>query len=265
MEYDKAIVHPNAKIGANVKISPFAIIDEHVEIGDNCVIGPFAHIMNYVKMGSNCMVGNGAVVGGLPQDLKFKGEVSYVEIGNNVRIGEFCTISRGTAASGKNVTKIGDNTFLMAYVHVAHDCVIGNHVILVSYTGLAGEVEVSDWVTIGGASVVHQFCRIGCHAMLSGASIVGKDIPPFALAGNRPINFAGLNRVGLKRRGFTDEQMNRIWDVYRVIYQSGLNPTAACKKAQAELPDSEEKKIVLDFFESSQRGVVRFGRSLGEG
>ena len=261
MEYQNAIVHPNAKIGKNVTISPFVTIAEHVEIGDNCWIGPGAAILDYVKIGNNCKIYNGAVIGGEPQDLKFKGEVSYVEIGDNVMIREFCTISRGTAASGKNVTKIGNNSFLMAYVHVAHDCCIGNNVILVSYTGLAGETDVDDWAIIGGSSAVHQFCHIGCHAMLSGGSYVGKDIPPFALVGNRPVSFAGINRVGLKRRGYTDEQLDRIMDVYRIIYNSGLNVTAACKKAQEELEDSPEKKIILDFIAASKRGIVRFGKS----
>ncbi len=264
MEYKNAIVHPNAKIGNNVIISPFATIAEHVEIGDNCWIGPGTAINDFVKIGNNCKIFNGAIIGGIPQDLKFKGEESYVEIGNNVMIREFCTISRGTAASGKNVTKIGNDTFLMAYVHVAHDCKIGNHVILVSYTGLAGETDVDDWAIIGGASVAHQFSRIGTHVMLSGCSKIKRDVPPYALAGGDPLRFGGINRVGLKRRGFTDEQLNRIWDVYRIIYQSGLNPTAACKKAEEELPDSEEKRTILDFFNSSERGVIRFGKGGAE-
>lgn len=260
MEYKNAIVHPNAKIGKNVIISPFAVIEEHVEIGDNCWIGPGASIKNYVKIGNNCKIFDYAVIGGLPQDLKFKGEESWVEIGNNVMIREFCTVSRGTAASGKNVTKIGNDTFLMAYVHVAHDCRIGNHVILVSYCGLAGETDVDDWAIIGGTSAVHQFTHIGTHVMVAGGSKIKRDIPPYCLAGKQPVVFGGINRVGLKRRGFTDEQLNRIWDVYRIIYQSGLNPTQACKKAEEELPESEEKRTILDFFENSTRGVIRFGK-----
>lgn len=255
---NNAFVHPNAKIGKNVIISPFCTIAEHVEIGDNCWIGPGAAINDYVKIGNNCKIFNGAVIGAIPQDLKFKGEESYVEIGDNVMIREYCTVSRGTAASGKNVTKIGNNTFLMAYVHVAHDCNVGNNVILVSYTGLAGETDVEDWVIVGGSSAVHQFTHIGCHAMLSGGSYVGKDIPPYAMIGKRPVSFCGINIVGLKRRGFTNEQIERIRDVYRIIYQSGLNVSAACKKAEEELPESEEKRIILDFIANSKRGIVRF-------
>lgn len=258
---NNAFVHPKAKIGKNVTISPFCYIAENVEIGDNTYIGPHAVIQDYVKIGSNCKIYPGAVIGGEPQDLKFKGEVSYVEIGDNVMIREYCTVSRGTAASGKNKTVIGDNSFLMAYVHVAHDCRIGKHVILVSYVGLAGETDVDDWAIIGGASVVHQFTHIGCHAMLSGGSIVGKDIPPYSLIGKRPVSFCGINLVGLKRRGYTTEQLERIRDIYRVIYQGGMNVGMACRKVEEELPESEEKRIILDFIKDSKRGIVRYNPS----
>lgn len=259
---ENTFVHPNAKIGKNVTISPFCWIAENVEIGDGTWIAPFVTINDYVKIGKNCKIFNGAVIGAIPQDLKFKGEVSYVEIGDNVMIREYCTVSRGTAASGKFKTTIGDNTFLMAYVHVAHDCRIGKHVILVSYTGLAGETDVDDWAIIGGASAVHQFTRIGIHAMLSGGSMVGKDIPPYSMAGKRPISFCGINIVGLKRRGFTMEQIERIRDIYRIIYQSGMNVSAACKKAEETLPESEEKRTILDFIKASQRGVVKYNAKL---
>lgn len=255
---ENSIVHPKAKIGKNVVISPFCCIAEHVEIGDNCWIGPNVTINDYVKIGNNCKIFNGAIIGAIPQDLKYKGEESYVEIGNNVMIREYCTVSRGTAASGKNKTIIGDNCFLMAYVHVAHDCRLGHNVILVSYTGLAGETDIDDWAIVGGNSSVHQFTRIGCHAMISGASAFSKDVPPYSIVGKRPLVFRGVNIVGLRRRGFTLEQIDRIRDVYRVIYQSGLNVTEACKKAQAELPDSEEKKTILDFIAASKRGIIRY-------
>ncbi|MGM9773751.1 MAG: acyl-ACP--UDP-N-acetylglucosamine O-acyltransferase [Candidatus Egerieousia sp.] len=255
---ENAIVHPNAKIGKNVVISPFATIAEHVEIGDGTWIGPYVSINDYVKIGKNCKIFNGAVIGALPQDLKFKGEETYVEIGDNVMIREYCTVSRGTAASGKYKTTIGNDSFLMAYVHVAHDCRIGNHVILVSYVGLAGETDVDDWAIVGGSSGVHQFTRIGCHAMLSGGSYVGKDIPPYAMVGKRPVSFCGINSVGLRRRGFTAEQIERIKDVYRIIYQSGMNVGMACKVAQEQLPDSEEKQTILNFVEGSKRGIVGY-------
>lgn len=259
---ENTFVHPNAKIGKNVVISPFSTIAEHVEIGDGTWIGPFVSINDYVKIGKNCKIFNGAVIGALPQDLKFKGEVSYVEIGDNVMIREYCTVSRGTAASGKFKTVIGNDTFLMAYVHVAHDCKVGSHVIIVSYTGLAGEADIDDWAIIGGASAVHQFSLIGAHAMLSGGSLVGKDVPPFAMAGKRPLSFCGINIIGLKRRGFTTEQIERIRDIYRVIYQSGMNVSAACKKVEETFPESAEKRTILDFIAASKRGIIRYNPKL---
>ena len=255
---ENANVHPNAKIGNNVVISPFCTIAEHVEIGDNCWIGPCAAINDYVKIGNNCKIFNGAVIGGLPQDLKFQGEESWVEIGNNVTIREYCTVSRGTAASGKNKTVIGDDTFLMAYVHVAHDCRIGSHCILVSYVGLAGETDVDDWAIIGGSSAVHQFTHIGTHAMISGGSFLSKDVPPYSIVGDRPVTFSGINVVGLRRRGFTMEQIDRMRDVYRIIYMNGLNVSDACRAAESELPESPEKRTILDFIENSKRGIVRY-------
>lgn len=254
---ENAMVHPNAKIGANVTISPFCTIAENVEIGDGTWIGPNVTIFDYVKIGKNCKIFPGAVIGAIPQDLKFAGEVSYVEIGDNVTIRECATINRGTAASGKGRTIIGNNTFIMSYVHVAHDCVVGNNVILTSYVGIAGETDIDDYAIIGGNSAAHQFSRIGAHAMVSGGSLIGKDIPPFALAGKRPLSFAGINIVGLRRRGFTNEQIERIRDIYRVIYQSNLNVSDACRKVEAELPETPEKRIILDFIASSKRGIIK--------
>lgn len=259
---ENAFVHPNAKIGKNVVISPFSMIAEHVEIGDGTWIGPYVTINDFVKIGKNCKIFNGAVIGALPQDLKFQGEESYVEIGNNVMIREFCTVSRGTAASGKLKTTIGDNTFLMAYVHVAHDCRVGSHVILVSYVGLAGETDIDDWAIIGGASAAHQFSKIGAHSMSSGGSMVGKDVPPYAMAGKRPLSFCGINIVGLKRRGFTMEQIERIRDIYRVIYQGGMNVSAACRKVEETFPESDEKRTILDFIAASKRGIIKYDPKL---
>ena len=234
---NNSVVHPNAKIGKNVTIEPFCYIAENVEIGDGCHIGPNVTIYDYVKIGKNCNIFPGAVIGAIPQDLKFQGEVTYVEIGDNVTIRECATINRGTAASGKYKTIIKNNVLVMSYVHVAHDCVIGNNVILVSYVGLAGETNVDDFAIIGGNSAAHQFTKVGCHAMLSGGSLIGKDVPPYAMAGKRPLSFFGINIVGLRRRGFTSEQIERIRDIYRVIYQSNLNVTDACKKVEEEMPD----------------------------
>lgn len=255
---ENTFVHPNAKIGANVKIHPFCYIAENVEIGDNCEIGPNATIYDYVKIGNGCKVFPGAVVGAIPQDLKFENEISYVEIGDNTTIRECATINRGTAASGKGKTTIGSNTLIMSYAHVAHDCEVGNNCILVSYVGIAGETKVDDWAIIGGASAAHQFSNIGTHAMVGGGSRISKDVPPYVLAGKLPLSYCGLNIVGLRRRGFTLEQIDRIKNIYNVIYHSGLNVTEACKKIEAEFEESVEKRTILDFINRSERGIIRY-------
>ena len=176
-----ASVSPKAILGDNIEIGPFAFVDDDVEIGDGCKIFPHATVFQYVKMGKNCQIYPGAVVGAVPQDLKFEGEVTSVELGDNVTVRECATINRGTKASGKYVTKVGNDTLIMSYSHIAHDCVIGNHCILVSYVGLAGETVVDDWAIIGGGSKAHQFSKIGCHAMVGGMSRINKDVPPYAL------------------------------------------------------------------------------------
>ena len=255
---NNSMVHPNAKIGANTTIGPFCYIAENVEIGEGAWIGPNVTIFDYVKIGKNCKIFPGAVIGAVPQDLKFAGEISYVEIGDNVTIRECATVNRGTAASGKGKTVIGNNSFLMSYVHVAHDCEVGNNVILVSYVGLAGETVVDDFAIIGGSSAAHQFSKIGAHAMLSGGSLIGKDVPPYALAGKRPLSFSGINIIGLRRRGYTNAQIENIRDIYRIIYQSGLNVSDACKKIESEFPESEEKRTILDFIAASKRGIIRY-------
>jgi len=252
-----AFVSPNAKIGENVEIGPFAFVDDDVEIGDNCKIHPHANIYKYVKMGSGCEVFPGAVVGAIPQDLKFDGEITYVEIGNNVTIRECATINRGTKASGKGVTKIGDNTLIMSYVHVAHDCRVGNHCILVSFVGIAGETDVDDWAILGGSTVVHQFTHIGKHAMVGGGSKVNKDIPPYTLCGREPICYAGVNLVGLRRRGFDSSTIREIKDIYDTLYYQGLNISDACAKVQAGFQQSVERDEILHFIRDSKRGIVR--------
>lgn len=252
-----ASVHPNAKLGDNVEIGPYTYIDEHVEIGDNTKVLPHATIFNYVKIGSNCTIYPGAVIGAEPQDLKFEGEVTYVEIGNNVTIRECATINRGTKASGKGVTKIGNNTLLMSYSHVAHDCSVGNNCILVSFVGIAGETEVDDWAILGGGVVAHQFSRIGTHAMIGGGSKINKDIPPYILCGRDPITYAGVNIVGLRRRGFTSDQIRNIKDMYDLIYFGGMNVSDACTKIESGFPQSEERDTILNFIRNSKRGIVK--------
>ena len=250
-------IHPEARIGANVVVEPFTSIAQHVEIGDGTWIGPNVTIMDYVKIGKNCRIFPGAVIGAVPQDLKFAGEVTYAEIGDNTTLREYVTVNRGTAASGKNITKVGSNCLIMSYVHVAHDCSVGNQVVLASFTGLAGEVEVHDYAIIGGSSGAHQFCRVGVHAMVSGGSFFGKDVPPYALAGRQPLAFGGVNIIGLRRRNFTNEQITLIGDIYKVIYKSRLNVTDACHKVEEDFPASAERDTILDFIRASKRGVIK--------
>ena len=252
-----ACVHPNAKLGENVEVGPYAYIDEFVEIGDNCKILPHATIFNYVKMGKNCSIFPGAVVGAIPQDLKFDGEVTYVELGDNVTVRECATINRGTKASGKGVTKVGSNTLLMSYTHVAHDCTVGNHCILVSYVGIAGETDVDDWAILGGSTVAHQFSKIGKHAMVGGGSKINKDIPPYVLCGRDPISYAGVNIVGLRRRGVTSDQIRNIKHMYDIIYNSSMNVSDALAKIESGFPQSEERDTILEFVRNSKRGIIR--------
>lgn len=260
-----ATVHPGARIGQNVEIGPYAYIDDNVEIGDGCKIYPHATILPYVKIGKDCNIFPGAVVGAEPQDLKFDGEITYVEIGDRVNIRECATINRGTKASGKGVTKIGDDTLIMSYVHVAHDCRVGNHCILVSYVGIAGETDVDDWAILGGSTVVHQFSRIGKHAMVGGGSKVNKDIPPYALCGREPICFCGVNLVGLRRRGFESDTIRAIKDMYDTIYYQGNNVSDAVTKVDAGFPDTEEKAEIVNFIRNSKRGIVRANDSSEKG
>jgi UDP-N-acetylglucosamine acyltransferase len=250
-----AFVHPNAKIGNNVKIEAFAYIDENTEIGDGTYIMSNANIRYGARIGHNCTVFPGAVVSGVPQDLKFVGEDSLTIIGNNTVIRECVTVSRGTKAKG--YTKVGDNCLLMAYSHVAHDCIIQNHVIVGNATQLAGEVEVFDHAILSGGVLVHQFTRIGEHVMIQGGTRLGKDIPPFIIAGREPVSYAGINLVGLRRRGFTNEQINQIQEIYRIIYQSGYNFSDAIVKIEAEFDVTPERDLILDFMKNSPRGIVR--------
>jgi UDP-N-acetylglucosamine acyltransferase len=248
-------IHPDAVIGENVTIGPFVTIDKNVVIGDNTYIYSNAVILEGARIGKNCRIFPGAVISGIPQDLKFQGEKTTCEIGDNTTIRECVTINRGTAAKGKTV--VGSGCLLMAYSHTAHDCVIKDHVIIGNATQLAGEVEVDDYAILSGGTLVHQFSRIGKHAMIQGGSRLGKDIPPYIIAGREPISYSGVNIVGLRRRGFSNDQIGAIQEIYRVLYQSGLNNSTAVKHIESVLPDSEEKQEVLSFVMSSQRGIIR--------
>lgn len=228
---------PKAQLGKNVTIDAFAYIDDNVIIGDNCHIFP------------------SAAIGCVPQDLKYKGEETWTIIGDNCVIREFATIHRGTASRGKTV--IGNNNLIMAYCHVAHDCVLGNNIIMSNVTQLAGEVEIDDFAVIGGGTLVHQFTKIGGHVMIQGASKVNKDIPPFVIAARDPIAFCGINSIGLNRRGFTPEQIHTIQEVYRILYNSGLNTTQAIDRIEATMPATPERETILSFVKQSTRGIIK--------
>lgn len=251
-----ACVSPLAKLGEHVEVGPYAFIDADVEIGDYTKIHPHATIFPYAKIGEHCEVFPGAVVAAIPQDLKFDGEITYVEIGNYVTIRECATINRGTKASGKGTTKIGSDTLIMSYAHIAHDCTVGNHCIIVSYVGLAGETDIHDWGIMGGKSGSHQFCRVGTHAFVGAFSKLSKDVPPYVLAGRDPISFEGVNRVGLLRRGFTEEKVNEIKDIYDTIYFKGMNVSQALEYIEANFPQTPERDTILKFVRESSRGII---------
>ena len=255
MKQPLAYVHPEANVADNVVIEPFVSIDKDVIIGEGTRIGSSVTIMPGVRIGKNCRIFPGAVIGAVPQDLKFRGEYSTVEIGDNTTIREFVTINRGTSAKGKTV--VGNNCLLMAYVHVAHDCVVGNNVILVNNTQLAGEVIVDDYAILAGMVAVHQFVRIGSHVMVAGGSLVRKDIPPFIKAGREPLSYVGINSIGLRRRNFSNEKIREVQEIYRYIYQKGLNISQAVEIIEAEMPASTERDEVLLFIKDSKRGIIR--------
>lgn len=255
MKQPLAYIHPDAKIAPTVVIEPFVTIDKNVVIGDGTRIGSNVTILEGVRIGKNCTIFPGAVIGGVPQDLKFRGEDSLAIIGDNTTIREFVTINRGTAAKGKTV--VGDNCLIMAYCHVAHDCVVGNNIIMGNTSQLAGEVILEDYAILGGGTLIHQFSRIGAHVMIQGGSRVTKDVPPFVTAGRDPLSYAGVNSIGLRRRGYTNEQIREIQDVYRYIYQSGMNTSHAIERIQAELPATKERDEILLFVKNSPRGIIK--------
>ena len=250
-----ASVHPNAKIGKDVIIDPFAYVEEDTVIGDGCHIYPHAAVLNGVRMGKNCNVHYSAVIGNIPQDLKFHGEYTTVEIGDNNNFREFCTVHRGTFSKEKTV--IGSNNLIMSYCHVAHDCVLHDHIIMSNCVQLAGEVVVDDWAIIGGGTLAHQFCHIGAHCMVQGGSRVSKDIPPYIIAGREPLACCGLNLVGLRRRGFSSETIEFIKNIYDRLYRSGLNVSDALAAIRTEFAESPEKLTIVNFVENSSRGIIR--------
>lgn len=250
-----AYVHPQAKLAKNVVIEPFVTIEKNVTIEEGTWIGNNVTIMEGAHIGKNCRIFPGAVISAIPQDLKFDGEETTVHIGNNTTIREFVTINRGTKASYKTV--IGNNCLLMAYVHVAHDCVIGNNVILANAATLAGHIEIDDWAIIGGLAAVHQFVKIGAHSMISGGGMARKDIPPYTKAAREPLSYVGVNSIGLRRRGFTNEQISLIQDIYRIIYVKGYNVTQAINIIEADVPATAERDEILSFISRSTRGIMK--------
>lgn len=250
-----AVVHPGAKVGQNVTIDPFVVVEEDVVIGDNCRLYSHAVILNGSRIGNDCNIFPGAVIGGIPQDLKFAGENTTVEIGDHTTIRECVTVNRGTAAKGKTI--VGSYCLIMAYSHIAHDCILKDHIIVGNSTQLAGEVEVDNYAIISGGSLVHQFTRISQHVMIQGGSRVGKDIPPYTLIGRDPIVYCGINIVGLRRRGFTNEQVFQIQDIYRTLYTRGLNNSQAIRAIETEYAAGPERDLILNFIKSSERGIVR--------
>lgn len=255
MKQPLAYVHSEAKIAQNVVIEPFVTIDRDVEIGEGTWIGPNVTIMEGARIGKNCRIFPGAVISGIPQDLKFDGEKTTVEIGDNSTIRECVTINRGTKASQKTV--IGQNCLIMAYVHIAHDCVIGDNCILANAATLGGHVIIDNWAIVGGLSAVHQFVHIGQHVMISGGSLVRKDVPPYVKAAREPLCFVGINSVGLRRRNFSNEKISEIQEVYRLLYLQGLNNSAALDFIETKLPVSNERDEIVQFIRNSERGIMK--------
>ncbi|HPE33304.1 MAG TPA: acyl-ACP--UDP-N-acetylglucosamine O-acyltransferase [Bacteroidales bacterium] len=255
MNQPLAYVHPQAKIAKNVVIEPFVNIEKNVEIDEGTWIGSNVTIMEGTRIGKNCRIFPGAVISAIPQDLKFAGEETLVKIGNNTTVREFVTINRGTKANMETV--IGNNCLLMAYVHIAHDCIIGNNVILANAAMLAGHINIDDWAIIGGMAAVHQFVEIGSHSFISGGALVRKDVPPFTKAAREPLSYVGINSIGLRRRGFSNERINAIQDIYRIMYLKGYNITQAIAIIEAELPATPDRDEILAFVSKSTRGLMK--------
>ena len=252
-----AYIHPEAKIGENVEIAPFVFIDKNVVIGDNNKIMANVNILYGARIGNGNTIFPGAVIGAIPQDLKFRGEESTAEIGDNNIIRENVTVNRGTAAKGRTI--VGNNNLLMESVHVAHDALIGNSCIIGNSTKMAGEIVIDDYSIISANVLMHQFCHVGGYGMIQGGCRFSKDIPPY-IAGREPICYAGINVVGLRRRGFSNETIEKIHDAYRIIYQGGLNNTDALKKIEDEMEMTPEISYIVNFIRESARGIIPAGK-----
>lgn len=248
-------IHPEAKLGANVTVDAFSSIAADVEIGEGTWIGPNVSIMNGARIGKNCKIFPGAVISADPQDLKFAGEKTTTEIGDNTTIRECVTINKGTKDRWK--TSVGSNCLVMAYVHIAHDCIVGNNVILANQVSLAGHITIDDWAILEGLVAVQQFVRIGSHCFISGASLVRKNVPPYVRAAREPLSYIGVNSVGLKRRGYSEENIRHIEDIYRQLYVMNRNMSNGIEAVQREIAPSDFKSEILDFIATSEGGVMR--------
>lgn len=255
MNQPLAYVHPGAKIAKNVVIEPFTTIHSNVIIGEGTWIGSNVTIMEGARIGKNCNIFPGAVISAIPQDLKFQDEETTVEIGNNVTIREYVTVNRGTVDRGKTV--IGDNCLIMAYCHVAHDCIVGKNCIFSNNSTLAGHCTVGDYVILAGMTAVHQFCMIGNHAFVTGGSLVRKDVPPYVKGAREPLSYVGINSIGLRRRGFSPEKIREIQNIYRILYQRNYNTTQASEIIEAEMEATPERDEILQFIKNSKRGIMK--------
>jgi UDP-N-acetylglucosamine acyltransferase len=255
MHQPLAFIHTDSKIARNVVIEPFVTIEKDVEIGSGTWIGSNVTIMEGARIGKNCRIFPGAVISAIPQDLKFEGEKSLTIIGDDCTIRECATINRGTSASGKTI--VGNNCLIMAYAHIAHDCVIGDNCVIVNSVALGGHVTIGDYAIIGGLSAIHQFVSVGKHAMVSGGSLVRKDVPPYIKAAREPLSFVGINSIGLRRRGFSDDKIKEIQDIFRILYQNNNNNTQALLIIETEINASPERDEIISFVQDSGRGIMK--------
>ena len=249
-----ALVSPTARIGANVNIGPFCVIEDKVIIKSGCSINSFVHISNNTHIGKDCQIFQGSVIGEIPQDLKYGGEETKLIVGDRTKIREFCTINKGTKANGETV--IGNDVLLMAYVHIAHDCIIGDNVILANGVQLGGHVEIGDWVTVGGMTPVHQFTKIGCHSFIGGGYRIVQDIPPYILAMGEPLKYAGINSIGLRRRNFPSDVRDLIKKIYKIIFKSKTNISDSMNLINNDYSEFKEANIIMEFIKNSSRGLI---------
>ncbi|MDO7873858.1 acyl-ACP--UDP-N-acetylglucosamine O-acyltransferase [Hymenobacter sp. ASUV-10] len=250
-----AYIHPDARLAPGVSVDPFTTIAADVEIGEGTWIGPNVTIMDGARIGAHCQIFPGAVVAGIPQDLKFAGEKTTAHVGDHTVLREYVTVNRGTVDRGE--TRVGAHCLLQAYVHVAHDCLIGDNCVISGATQIAGHVTIGDWGIIGGGTLVQQFVSIGAHAFVGGGSLVRKDVPPYVKAAREPLTYAGINSVGLRRRGFGDEQVYAIQNLYRLLYLAGLNTQEALARIEEEVPVSAERDFATDFIRAANRGIIK--------